>query len=108
VWYHQHVIGHHAYTNVPGRDPDLYHAPSLSRFSEDLRWRPIHSAQVWSTPFLWLFAVPTLLLIKPLLAIRRGVLNRAVALMEIPFHRLLMHITGRIRALFVFMGAAPR
>jgi delta11-fatty-acid desaturase len=24
-WYHQHVIGHHVHTNIPGRDPDLYH-----------------------------------------------------------------------------------
>lgn len=24
-WYHQHVIGHHVHTNMPGRDPDLYH-----------------------------------------------------------------------------------
>lgn len=24
-WYHQHVIGHHIHTNMPGRDPDLYH-----------------------------------------------------------------------------------
>jgi len=25
AWYHQHVIGHHSDTNVPGCDPDLYH-----------------------------------------------------------------------------------
>ncbi|CAE8597541.1 unnamed protein product, partial [Polarella glacialis] len=24
-WYHQHTIGHHSHTNIPGRDPDLYH-----------------------------------------------------------------------------------
>lgn len=24
-WYHQHTIGHHVDTNVPGCDPDLYH-----------------------------------------------------------------------------------
>ena len=96
VWYHQHVIGHHAYTNLPGRDPDLYHAPLLTRFSQDLRWRPLHALQVWSTPFLWLFAVPTLLLIKPLLALRRGVFNRAVAMMEVPSWRLALHYLGRI------------
>lgn len=25
AWYHQHTIGHHVHTNMPGRDPDLYH-----------------------------------------------------------------------------------
>ena len=24
-WSHQHTIGHHSDTNIPGRDPDLYH-----------------------------------------------------------------------------------
>jgi fatty acid desaturase len=24
-WYHQHTIGHHVDTNIPGFDPDLYH-----------------------------------------------------------------------------------
>lgn len=25
AWAHQHTIGHHAHTNIAGRDPDLYH-----------------------------------------------------------------------------------
>jgi len=24
-WYHQHTVGHHCDTSIPGRDPDLYH-----------------------------------------------------------------------------------
>jgi hypothetical protein len=31
VWYHQHVIGHHSFPNVPGKDPDLYHAAPIYR-----------------------------------------------------------------------------
>ncbi|KAJ3238765.1 hypothetical protein HDU78_003328 [Chytriomyces hyalinus] len=29
-WYHQHVIGHHPFTNIPNRDPDLLHGSESS------------------------------------------------------------------------------
>ncbi len=97
VWSHQHIIGHHAYTNVQGRDPDLYHAPSLWRFSEDVRWRPSHGWQVWSTLFLWTLSVPTLLLLKPLAMLKSKTLNRAVPLMQLSFARIVLHLLGRLR-----------
>lgn len=100
VWSHQHIIGHHAYTNVQGRDPDLYHAPSLWRFSEDVRWRPSHGWQVWSTLFLWTLSVPTLLLLKPLAMLRSKTLNRAVPLMQLSFARIALHLLGRLLVLF--------
>jgi fatty acid desaturase len=95
IWYHQHVIGHHAYTNIPGRDPDLYHAPGLWRFSKDLRVRAAHGWQAYTTPLLWLLSVPTLLLLKPLIALRTGVYNRVVALRALPPWRAALHICGR-------------
>ena len=56
-WYHQHVIGHHAYPNIPLRvryicfqflthkDPDLYHNGKMERHTTTLRWRPMHAHQ---------------------------------------------------------------
>ncbi|KAI8831768.1 hypothetical protein BJ741DRAFT_312538 [Chytriomyces cf. hyalinus JEL632] len=29
-WYHQHVIGHHPFTNIPNRGPDLLHGSESS------------------------------------------------------------------------------
>jgi delta11-fatty-acid desaturase len=95
MWYHQHVIGHHAYTNMPGRDPDLYHAPSVWRFSADVRARPVHAWQAVTTPILWLLSVPTLLMLKPLVALRRGVYNRVVVLRALPRWRVAAHLAGR-------------
>jgi delta11-fatty-acid desaturase len=37
VWYHQHIIGHHPFPNIYGKDPDLYHAPRFIRHSDDIR-----------------------------------------------------------------------
>ena len=31
TWYHQHIIGHHCFPNVIGKDPDLYHSPKFTR-----------------------------------------------------------------------------
>jgi fatty acid desaturase len=43
VWYHQHIIGHHSFPNIIGRDPDLYHAPKFVRHSSDIRLRVAHT-----------------------------------------------------------------
>lgn len=96
VWWHQHVIGHHSYTNIPGKDPDLYHAPSLWRFSEDVRWRATHAWQQWSTLFLWALSVPTLLLLKPVMLLKTGAMNRVVPMMHLSRARVIGHLLGRL------------
>ena len=45
VWLHQHIIAHHSFPNVPGRDPDLYHTPVITRHSHDIRLRPVYKHQ---------------------------------------------------------------
>jgi len=45
---------------------------------------------------MWPFAVPTLLLIKPLLAIYFGAFNRAVFLQRLPAWRVAAHLLGRV------------
>lgn len=32
TWSVEHVIGHHAYTNIKGRDPDVFYAPNSRRY----------------------------------------------------------------------------
>ena len=95
LWYHQHVIGHHAYTNLPGKDPDLYHAPSVWRFTPEIRWRASHGWQSLTTPLLWAMGVPTLLFIKPILALRSGFFNRVVHISKLPLWRIGLHALGR-------------
>ena len=58
-WYHQHVIGHHAYPNVARRDPDLAHAPQLVREHASIRWRRAHETQhrLWHLLAVWSIAV---------------------------------------------------
>ena len=42
AWMHQHVIGHHSFPNIYGKDPDLYHAPKYIRHSSDIRLKKPH------------------------------------------------------------------
>jgi hypothetical protein len=59
TWYHQHVIGHHAYPNIAHKDPDLAHAPQLLREHESIRWRQLHRTQhhMWRIALVWSIAV---------------------------------------------------
>ena len=37
-WLHQHIVGHHPYTNIHNKDPDLNHSGEELRLSEDIKW----------------------------------------------------------------------
>jgi delta11-fatty-acid desaturase len=36
-WLHQHIIGHHPYTNIHNKDPDLNHSGEI-RYTEHTKW----------------------------------------------------------------------
>jgi len=44
-WLHQHVIGHHPYTNIHNKDPDLNHSGEELRITEHTKWNTIHIKQ---------------------------------------------------------------
>jgi len=44
IWQHQHIVGHHVYTNVQHSDPDLGVGFPI-RMSQGQEWRPFHTYQ---------------------------------------------------------------
>jgi len=44
-WLHQHIIGHHPYTNIHNKDPDLNHSGDELRFTEHTKWSAVHIKQ---------------------------------------------------------------
>lgn len=52
AWRRSHNVGHHQYTNVLGRDPDL--AYGAIRLSPRVAWKPRHRHQLWSVAYTWL------------------------------------------------------
>jgi len=56
AWLHQHVIGHHLYTNVRGADPDLGEGDvDFRRVSPAQEWRPIYKYQQFYAPMMYGF-----------------------------------------------------
>lgn len=58
VWMHVHIIGHHPFPNVIGKDPDLYHATKMIRHSNDIKLRISHSFQHITFIITWILGVP--------------------------------------------------
>jgi delta11-fatty-acid desaturase len=111
LWYHQHVIGHHCYTNVAHKDPDLAHAPQLIREHDSIKWRPTHATQeLWSRVLLvWSVAVGAgLQILSDVRANTKGTYNNAVPLKLMERARFHAHTLGRlfyVASLFVWPWA---
>jgi fatty acid desaturase len=56
LWYYQHNIGHHAYTNINNKDPDIYHGSFLARESEYSIYKPIYKIQSYSIWLKWIIS----------------------------------------------------
>eukprot|EP00056_Hartaetosiga_gracilis_P012019 m.187234 g.187234 ORF g.187234 m.187234 type:complete len:267 (+) comp13623_c1_seq17:600-1400(+) len=100
-WMHQHVIGHHIYTNVPRKDPDLYHNASMERHTNTLKWRPLHRHQALTWIPIWAIGTFAMSYLKPLQLFLTGKYNRSVAIMELDTTRIVLHFTGRVFVFFM-------
>ena len=107
TWYHEHVIGHHAYPNVEHRDPDLAHAPQLMREHDSIRWRPTHEGQSrWHRVLLvWSVAVGIgLSLLNDAKANAKSSYNNVVPYASLSRPRLAAHVLGRAGYVFLMHG----
>ena len=99
MWYHEHVIGHHAYPNVEHKDPDLAHAPQLMREHDSIKWRPTHvgQAQWHRVLFVWSVAVGIgLELLNDLKTNLKSSYNNVVPYSSLSGPRMVAHVLGRV------------
>jgi delta11-fatty-acid desaturase len=104
MWYHQHVIGHHAYPNIERKDPDLAHAPAIMRVHSSVPWKKAHVWQKITTVIVWTLGTTLYMTIVPLKAMAMGVLNRAVYLKQQPKRRTAQHVFGRVFTVALLWG----
>jgi delta11-fatty-acid desaturase len=45
IWYYQHNISHHAYTNIKDKDVDIYHAKKIIRLSNYTKYSHVYKYQ---------------------------------------------------------------
>lgn len=98
MWMHQHVIGHHVFTNDPQRDPDVRAAPRQLRQSPWFAWRPAHRRQKRTLRVMVLYSLITLTRngVRDHLFHYSGWVNGAVPLVIGTRRRRLLHVAGRL------------
>jgi len=94
MWYHQHVIGHHAYPNVSHKDPDIAHAPALIRVHDSIKWKPSHKLQLYTNAVIWTLGATLYMTVVPFKTLVKGSFNRSVYL-GLSNRRIMQHIFGR-------------
>ncbi|KAL5486887.1 hypothetical protein EMCRGX_G019424 [Ephydatia muelleri] len=59
IWHHQHIIGHHVYTNIDGYDPDIVpintEVADVRRIKDTQKWYPVYLYQHLYMPVLYGF-----------------------------------------------------
>jgi len=105
VWYHQHIIGHHAYTNVGRKDPDLAHAPHIKREHESITWEKLHENQGNFFRFVlyWGIAVFGMSLHIDIKTHINLSYNNVVGYRKLSQRRMCFHIIGRAFYLYVMI-----
>ena len=104
MWYHEHVIGHHAYPNIGHKDPDLAHAPQLMREHDSIKWRPAHAGQAKWQNILLIWSVASSLGLNLLNDIRATVkltYNNVVPCEKLSRSGMAAHVAGRIMYIFI-------
>lgn len=99
MWYHQHVIGHHVYTNVAHKDPDIAHAPQLMREHNSIRWRKAHKTQGSWTRILLIWSISVVFglhILSDLKANWKLTYNNAVPYRKLSSMRIGAHVIGRV------------
>ena len=104
MWYHEHVIGHHAYTNVAMKDPDIAHAPQLKREHESISWKKCHENQAIWADLLWFGGIATGLGLNVISDLKTNLklsYNNVVGYNKLSRPRMFVHVLGRVLYIFV-------
>jgi fatty acid desaturase len=106
LWYHQHVIGHHAYTNIGFKDPDLAHAPQLLREHKSISWKPLHESQgtFYRITAVWSIAVSFgLNILSDVRANMKLTYNNVVPYAKLSRARFFAHMLGRLLYIYLIL-----
>jgi fatty acid desaturase len=108
-WLHQHIIGHHPYTNIHNKDPDLNHESNLIpdikdaplRFIENTKWNTKHINQekiYFQKTSLGLLAM---VIINPLVLIITNLYNKCVYKIPIQIKYSVLHFIELLLCIYV-------
>ena len=110
-WVHQHIIGHHPFTNISGTDPDIHthrHRPHFIRIKHNQPWIPKYIYQHIYGPLVYCF-LGTLTRIQEFIFLKNG--NSNTMPLTIPTYSQLiqfyvgkfLHINYRFTLFYFYM-----
>jgi len=108
-WLHQHIIGHHPYTNVHNKDPDLTHESLFTkdinnnrvRYNENTEWKPLHIGQEKMYYPVSSFVFLSLSLLQPLECIFTNIYNKCVYIVPANLKLYLFNVLDILLYLFI-------
>jgi len=100
TWYHQHVIGHHIYTNIHRKDPDMHHGTYLWKYHEKARWYNWYRWQRYYVWFVWTNMMMSLAFLIDFVFFLKGNYHKVVKMMPISKNRRRLHHAVRFLTFF--------
>ncbi|KAI9223875.1 fatty acid desaturase-domain-containing protein [Blastocladiella britannica] len=107
TWALEHIIGHHAYPNIAGLDPDVAHTAHARRDHPDLKWADAHEQQGRWFRLLPHFILATtfgLNIANEVESTIAGNYNGAVPMGPRTMTRHVMHLAGRLATVVGILG----
>jgi delta11-fatty-acid desaturase len=101
-WLHQHIIGHHPYTNIHNKDPDLNHSGEELRLTEHTKWSTQHRKQENKYFMLSVFLLIGLNIKNSLLLIFTQKYNNSVHKIPVELKYKLLHFLDIILYMYLF------
>ena len=101
-WLHQHIIGHHPYTNIHNKDPDLNHSGEDLRFTEHTKWSTQHTKQENKYFILSLLFLMALNIKNSLLLIFTQMYNNSLHKIPVELKYNLLHFLDIILYMYLF------
>lgn len=101
-WLHQHIIGHHPYTNIQDKDPDLNHSGGDMRFSDQTKWNIKHIKQENIYFILSLFSLVGMNVKNALMLIVTQKYNNVVYKIPISMKYNILHLCDTLLYMYIF------
>jgi delta11-fatty-acid desaturase len=101
-WLHQHIIGHHPYTNIQDKDPDLNHSGGDMRFSDQTKWNIKHIKQENIYFILSLFSLVGMNVKNALMLIVTQKYNNVVYKIPIIMKYNILHLCDTLLYMYIF------
>jgi len=99
TWYYQHVVGHHLYVNIRGKDPDLNHHSPLHRHAPWHRFKRLHAYQTYTYYLIIAIGASIQAWVTDAVCIRKAVYQHVVKMPVMSDLRYAAHVVGRLGSL---------